>query len=131
MPPHSPSTGHLTASSSHTPTLPPPAGPLTASSSHTPTLPHPAGPLTAEQCQQLFQLLDSTVSQALAAQLQQQQGAGRPLLALVAGLGRRLEALGALAPVANMAVLARYSAHLTDMLPKQQWAQGEGGGIRR
>ena len=92
---------------------------------HTP--PPPAGPLTAEQSQQLFQLLDSTVSQALAAQ-QQQQGAGRPLLALVAGLGRRQEALGALAPVANMAVLARYSAHLTDMLPKQQWAQGVIGG---
>jgi hypothetical protein len=48
----------------------------------------------------------------------------RPLLALVSGLGRRLEARGALSPVSNMEVVAMYSTHLIDLLPKQ-WAEGE------
>ena len=47
----------------------------------------------------------------------------RPLLALVSGLGRRLEASGALSPVPNTEVVALYSTHLIDLLPKQ-WAEG-------
>lgn len=89
----------------------------------------------------MFQLLDTSVNQALLVQQQQQQqqqlllgnsvvlpshvGTARPLLALVAGLSRRLEVLGALVPSSNMVVLGRYSTHLTDLLPKQ-WTEGEG-----
>ncbi|GAX78191.1 hypothetical protein CEUSTIGMA_g5633.t1 [Chlamydomonas eustigma] len=81
------------------------------------------GPMSTELAQQVFQLLDSTISQALTAQ---QQQSNRPLLALVSGLGRRLESLGALSLVSNMEVLAVYSTKIVDMLPKQ-WGDGSRG----
>ena len=64
-------------------------------------------------------LLDAVLSQAAAI-----AAAGGNLQPLVAGLERRLGALGALATTASQAAtLGRYSTQLLDLLPKQ-WAGG-------
>ena len=68
-----------------------------------PLPPSTSAPLTLEREAQVCQLLDAACLQA-----SQAAGQGLPLLGTVAGLARRLEALGALYPAANMHIFAVY-----------------------
>lgn len=102
-----------------------------------------SGPLTPDQVQQVFQLLETTCRQTLLLRQQQQQRGHAysgtlesqsglnlnlrgwpPLRALVSGLERRLQALGALSPLSNQQVLLEYSSYLSNMT-SSEWAQGK------